>query len=71
MENAFKIIGLGNSCAWMKMANEKLVYLILSIAPAAQPGDAHKPLKMTSISFSELWSALCHMPQPINIPQVI
>lgn len=54
MENAFKIIGLGDSCTWMKMANEKLMCLILSIDPASQPLDAHKPLKMTLISFSEL-----------------
>lgn len=41
MENAFKIIGLGNPHAWMKMADEKLVCLTFSVAPASQPGDAH------------------------------
>lgn len=42
----------------------------MSIAPASRTGDAHKPLKMTSISSTELWSDLCHMSQPISVPQV-
>lgn len=54
MENAFKIIGLGNPHAWMEMADEKLVCLMLSVAPARQPGDAQKLLKIISTSVSEL-----------------
>lgn len=54
MENAFKIIGLCNPHAWMEMADEKLVCLMLSVAPACQLGAAHKLLKMISISVSEL-----------------
>lgn len=54
MENAFKIIGLSNPHAWMEMADEKLVCLTASVAPACQPGDAQKLLKMISISVSEL-----------------
>lgn len=52
MENAFKIIGLGNPHAWMEMADEKLKSSC--VAPACQPGGAHKLLKMISISVSEL-----------------